>query len=43
MKSVMTPDGSGYFFFVAMDSRTHAFAKSRAEHERNVDKYIRNR
>lgn len=43
MKAVMNPDGSGYFFFVAMDSRTHAFAKTRAEHERNVDKYIRNR
>tara|TARA_R110002096_G_scaffold143328_4_gene299300 strand:- start:94679 stop:95773 length:1095 start_codon:yes stop_codon:yes gene_type:complete len=43
MKAVMTPDGTGYFFFVAMDSRTHAFAKTRAEHERNVDKYIRNR
>ncbi|MCP4447476.1 MAG: endolytic transglycosylase MltG [Myxococcales bacterium] len=43
MKAVMTPDGSGYFFFVAMDARTHAFAKSRVEHERNVDKYIRNR
>ncbi len=43
MEAVMKPDGSGFFFFVAMDSRTHAFAKTRAEHERNVDKYIRNR
>ncbi len=43
LKAVMKPDGSNYFFFVAMNSTTHAFAKTRAEHERNVDKYIRNK
>ena len=43
MSAVMKPDGSKFFFFVAMDDKTHAFAKTRAEHERNVDKYIRNR
>ncbi len=43
IQAVMNPDGSNYFFFVAMDSKTHAFAKTRAEHERNVDKYIRNK
>jgi UPF0755 protein len=43
MKAVMNPDGSNYFFFVAMDDKSHAFAKTRAEHERNVDKYIRNK
>ena len=43
MRAVMKPDGSPYFFFVAMDDKTHAFAKTRAEHERNVDKYIRNK
>jgi UPF0755 protein len=43
MKATMDPDGSKFFFFVAMDDKTHAFAKTRAEHERNVDKYIRNK
>lgn len=43
MTAVMKPDGSKFFFFVAMDDKTHAFAKTRAEHERNVDKYIRNK
>ncbi len=43
MKAVVNPDGSKYFFFVAKDSKHHAFAKTRAEHERNVDKYIRNK
>jgi UPF0755 protein len=43
MKATMKPDGSKYFFFVAKDQRSHAFARTRAEHERNVDKYIRNR
>jgi len=43
MEAVMHPDDSNFFYFVAMDSRTHAFAKTRAEHDRNVDKYIRNK
>lgn len=43
MRAVMKPDGSKFFYFVAMDARTHAFARTRAEHERNVDKYIRNK
>ncbi len=41
IRAVLNPDGSDYLFFVAKDDRTHAFAKSMAEHERNVDKYIR--
>ncbi len=43
LKAVMKPDGSKFFFFVAKDDKHHAFAKTRAEHERNVDKYIRNK
>ncbi len=41
LSAVMNPDGSKYFYFVAMDDKSHVFAKTRAEHERNVDKYIR--
>ena len=41
IKAVLAPDGSNYFYFVAIDERTHAFARTRAEHERNVDKYQR--
>ena len=36
-----TPDGSDYFYFVAKDDRSHVFAKTVAEHERNVDRYAR--
>lgn len=41
LRAVMDPDGSKFFYFVAMDDKSHIFAKSRAEHDRNVDKYIR--
>ena len=34
---------SDYLFFVATDEREHAFAKTIAEHKRNVDKYVRAR
>lgn len=43
LKAVMHPDGSKYFYFVAMDDKSHIFAKTFAEHDRNVDKYIRNK
>jgi UPF0755 protein len=40
--ATISPDGSDYFYFVATskNSRTHAFAKTAAEHERNVRKYV---
>jgi UPF0755 protein len=41
MLAAVSPDGSDYLFFVARDQRNHAFARTRAEHERNVDKYMR--
>lgn len=42
IEATMSPDGSDYFFFVASSkgSRSHAFAKSVAEHDRNVKKYV---
>jgi|SRR5690349_18693371 len=39
--ATVTPDGSDYFYFVAKDDKSHVFAKTVAEHERNVDKYMR--
>jgi UPF0755 protein len=41
MRAVLEPDGSNYLYFVAKDDRSHAFSRTLAEHERNVDKYIR--
>lgn len=40
--AAMTPDGSDYFFFVATakNSRHHVFARTAAEHDRNVQKYV---
>lgn len=42
IEATLDPDGSDYFFFVATSkgSRTHAFAKTIAEHRRNVEKYV---
>lgn len=42
IEATLAPDGSDYFFFVATskNARTHAFAKTMAEHKRNVDKYV---
>ena len=42
IEATLSPDGSDYFFFVATSkgSRSHAFAKTVAEHERNVQKYV---
>ena len=39
IEAVLAPDGSDYFYFVAKDARNHVFAKTEAEHERNVQKY----
>ncbi|MCB9558826.1 MAG: endolytic transglycosylase MltG [Kofleriaceae bacterium] len=42
MAAVLEPDGSNYFYFVAKadGSNGHAFARSLAEHRRNVEKYL---
>ena len=42
IEATLSPDGSEYFFFVATakGARTHAFAKTADEHERNVKKYV---
>jgi UPF0755 protein len=42
IEATLSPDGSDYFFFVATakGSRSHAFAKTVDEHERNVKKYV---
>ncbi len=42
IEATLNPDGSDYFFFVASSkgSRSHAFAKTVTEHERNVQKYV---
>ncbi|HKE16261.1 MAG TPA: endolytic transglycosylase MltG [Kofleriaceae bacterium] len=39
--ATVDPDGSDYFYFVAKDDRSHVFAKTVAEHERNVTRYQR--
>jgi UPF0755 protein len=41
IEATLAPDGSDYLYFVAKDARSHAFAKTLAEHEKNVDKYMR--
>jgi UPF0755 protein len=41
IEAVLAPDGSDYFFFVARDARSHAFARTLDEHQRNVDKYMK--
>jgi UPF0755 protein len=40
--ATLAPDGSDYLFFVATskNSRNHAFARTAAEHQKNVDKYV---
>jgi UPF0755 protein len=42
IEAALSPDGSDYFYFVATSksSRTHAFARTVAEHKRNVEKYV---
>ncbi len=42
IEATFAPDGSDYFYFVATskNARTHAFARTMAEHKRNVDKYV---
>lgn len=42
IEATLSPDGSDYFYFVATSkgSTEHAFARTLAEHERNVKKYV---
>jgi UPF0755 protein len=42
IEAALAPDGSDYLFFVATSksSRSHAFARTAAEHKRNVEKYV---
>lgn len=42
IEATLSPDGSDYYFFVATSkgSTEHAFAKTIAEHEKNVAKYV---
>lgn len=42
IEATLSPDGSDYFFFVAKakGASEHAFARTMAEHERNVAKYV---
>jgi UPF0755 protein len=41
IEATLAPDGSDFLYFVAKDARNHAFAKTLAEHEKNVDKYMK--
>jgi UPF0755 protein len=42
LEATLSPDGSDYYFFVATakGSSEHAFARTIAEHEKNVAKYV---
>lgn len=41
MEAVVSPDGSGYLYFVAKNDREHVFSKTFDEHKKAVDKYQR--
>lgn len=41
IEAVLAPDGSDFFYFVAKDARNHVFARTFAEHKRNVDMFIK--
>ena len=43
MKAAAKPARTGYLFYVAKPGACHAFAKTLAEHERNVAAYERAR
>jgi UPF0755 protein len=42
IEATLSPDGTDYYFFVATSkgSTKHAFARTAAEHRRNVEKYV---
>jgi UPF0755 protein len=39
IEAVLSPDGSEYLYFVAKDARNHVFARTLAEHQKNVARY----
>ncbi|HUJ61966.1 MAG TPA: endolytic transglycosylase MltG [Kofleriaceae bacterium] len=39
LEATLTPDGSDYLYFVAKNARNHVFARTQAEHDKNVQKY----
>jgi len=41
LAAAMDPDGSGFFYFVAKDARSHVFSRTYDEHKRAVDRYQR--
>jgi UPF0755 protein len=41
LRATVKPDGTNYLFFVSRNNGTHVFSRTRAEHERAVDKYQR--
>jgi len=41
LAAAMDPDGSGFFYFVAKDARSHVFSRTYEEHRRAVDRYQR--
>jgi peptidoglycan lytic transglycosylase G len=41
LAGTMDPDGSRFFYFVSRNDGTHVFARTRQEHERNVDSFQR--
>lgn len=43
IEATLSPDGSDYFYFVATSkgSTEHAFARTAAEHDKNVAKYVK--
>ena len=43
LRAVVEPAETPYLFFVSRNDGTHVFAKTNAEHERNVDEYQRRR
>jgi UPF0755 protein len=43
LRAVVEPADTPYLFFVSKNDGTHVFARTNAEHERNVDEYQRRR
>jgi UPF0755 protein len=41
IEAVISPDANDYIYFVAKSPTEHAFAKTLAEHQKNVEKYLK--
>jgi UPF0755 protein len=41
LEAVISPDSNDYIYFVAKSPTEHAFAKTLAEHQKNVEKYLK--